>query len=178
MNTPHSPHIWIWMLVSGIVLIVLGLIATGALALSGAFFVVLLGWLAIGGGVVQIIGAFAFGRFSGFTAEIFFGILSIVLGIVMLNSPVIVGSLLALVIVIGFLADALLGGIRAVIQRPSGWVMVSLIALLSSILAAFILFNPSLLISLLGLIVGANLIVRGIVLALAALEVRSLSRRA
>ncbi len=168
---------WIWMLSSGILMIILGLIATSALALSGAFFVLVLGWLAIGGGVVQILGAFAFRNFSGFTAEIFFGIISIMLGIVMLSSPVIVGSLLALIIVGGFMFDAVLSGMRAFMQRHPGWIMVLLIALLSIVLGIVILFNPTLLLALLGLIVGANLFVRGVVLMLAALEVRSLSRR-
>jgi uncharacterized membrane protein HdeD (DUF308 family) len=173
----QAGRVWIWMLVSSILLIVLGLIATSALALSGAFFVVLLGWLAIGGGVIQIVGAFLFRNFSGFTAEIFLGVISIVLGLVMLNAPVLVGSLIALILVIGFIADAVLSGLHAFVLRHPGWVMALLIALLSIALGVVIILNPSLLLSLLGLLVAANLFVRGVVLFLAALEVRSLSRR-
>lgn len=168
---------WIWMLAGGIVLIALGLLATGALALSGALFIRLLGWLAVGAGVVQIVGAFIFRNQSAFTAEIFFGIISALLGLLLLLAPVFVGSLVALFIVVGFMADAVLSGVRAFVQRHPGWLMVLLIAALSVVLGAVILFNPTLLIALLGLIVGANLVVRGIVLTLAALEVRSLSRR-
>jgi uncharacterized membrane protein HdeD (DUF308 family) len=173
----QAGRLWIWMAISGAVMIALGLAAGSALTYTGTLLVLVLGWLAIGGGVVQIVGAFLFRGLSGFVAEIFFGVVSIALGIVLISAPVIVGSLIALIIVLGFLADAALAGIRAVTQRRSGWLMVVLIALLSVLLGVIILLNPTLLLPLLGLMVGANLFVRGVVLLLAALEVRSLSRR-
>jgi uncharacterized membrane protein HdeD (DUF308 family) len=173
----QAGRLWIWMAISGAMMIALGLAAGSALTYTGTLLVLVLGWLAIGGGVVQIVGAFLFRGLSGFVAEIFFGVVSIALGIVLISAPVIVGSLIALIIVLGFLADAALAGIRAVTQRRSGWLMVVLIALLSVLLGVIILLNPTLLLPLLGLMVGANLFVRGVVLLLAALEVRSLSRR-
>lgn len=165
------------MFLSGIIFLLLGLAATSALAFSGAFLVLVLGWLAISGGIVQIISAFAFRSFGGFFAEIFFGLLTIALGLTMISAPVLVGSLIALVVVVGFMTDALLGGVRAIMQRRKGWLMVVLINLLMIILGAIILLNPALLITLLGLLVGANLFVRGVVLLLSALDVRARSRR-
>jgi uncharacterized membrane protein HdeD (DUF308 family) len=173
----QAGRLWIWMAISGAVMIALGLAAGSALTYTGTLLVLVLGWLAIGGGLIQIIGAFLFRGLSGFFAEIFFGVVSIALGIVLISAPVIVGSLIALIVVLGFLADAALAGIRAVTQRRSGWLMIVLIALLSVLLGVIILLNPTLLLPLLGLMVGANLFVRGVVLLLAALEVRSLSRR-
>lgn len=168
---------WAWMLALAIVLMLLGLAATSALAFSARAFVVVLGWLMVGAGVLQIGGAFLYRGFGGFGAELFFGALSLALGLALIWAPVVAGSLIALVIVVGLVGDAVLEGVRATRERRSGWIIPLALALLSLGLGVAIIVNPSLLLPLLGLLVGANLFVRGVILLLAALELRSLGRR-
>lgn len=173
---PRQPgRDWIWILVVAILLLLLGLVAMTALFYSAAIYVVLVGWLLIIAGGVQIIGAFLFRGFGGLGAEILFGILSIVLGVVLVWAPVVAGSLIALLFLIGVIIDAALTGVRALLTRRPGWIWPVLIALVSIALGLYIIFNPSLLLPLLGLLVGINLLIRGVVLLLAALEARKLS---
>ena len=62
---------WIWILAVAILLIVLGLVAMSSLFISAIAYVVVIGWLLIGGSVVQIGGAFLFRNFGGFAKCLF-----------------------------------------------------------------------------------------------------------
>lgn len=165
---------WVWMLALAVLLIALGLFAMSASAFSATAFVLVLGWLLIIAGLAQIGGAFLFRGMGGFGAEIFFGALGALLGLVMIMSPVVAGSLIALLLVGGLILDALLEGARAALTRYPGWIWPLLIALLAAGLGIAIILNPALLLPLLGFLVGVNLAVRGVTLLLAALAVRKL----
>lgn len=168
-------RVWVGMLVVGILLSALGLAAMGALALSGRAFVLVLGWLLVGAAVLQIGGAFLFQGSGGLGAELIFGALGIMLGMILLWFPVAAGSLIALLIVGGLILDAVLEGARAVVERRYAWWAPALIALLSILLGVAIILNPTLLLSMLGFLVGVNLLIRGVTLLLSALEVRKLT---
>lgn len=168
-------RVWVWMLAMAVLLIALGLVAMSAMAFSARAFVVVLGWLLVAAGALQIGGAFLYRGFGGFGAELFFGALSAILGLFMIISPVAAGSLIALLIVGGLILDAVLEGARAALTRYPGWIWPLLIALLAAGLGVAIILNPSLLLPLLGFLVGVNLAVRGVTLLLAALAVRKLS---
>lgn len=171
----RTSRIWLGMLAVGVLLTALGLAAMGAMAFSGRAFVILLGWLLAGAGVLQIGGAFLYRGFGGFGAELLFGALGIVLGAILIWFPVATGSLIALLIVGGLIVDAVLEGARAVIERRYAWWAPALIALLSIALGLAIILNPALLLSILGFLVGVNLVARGVTLLLSALEVRKLA---
>ncbi len=176
-STPASSgRAWVIMLVIASLLLIGGLIAIGAMSFGGRAFVLVLGWLLIGSGVVQIVGALLFRGAGGIGAEIFFGLLSMVLGVLMISFPVLTGSLIALVIVGGLILDAALEGLRAGLSRRPGWIWPVLIALVALGLGAAILFMPRLLLPLLGLLVGVHLVVRGVIMLLAALELRKIAR--
>lgn len=176
-STPTgSSRTYVWLLALAALLIVLGLFAMSALSFSACVFIVVLGWLLIGGGVLQIASAFLYRSFGGFGVEIFFGALSIALGAVLVAAPVTTGSLIALLVVIGLIADAVLEAVRALLARRPGWIWPVLIALVAVGLGVAILFRPTLLLVLLGFLVGVSLLVRGVILLLAALELRQLAR--
>jgi uncharacterized membrane protein HdeD (DUF308 family) len=176
-SRPTAPkRAWVWMAVLAATLIVLGLVAMSALAFGAKLLIVVLGWLLIGAGALQIGGAFFYHGFGGLGAEILFGLLGIVLGVVLISNPALAGGLLALVIVAGLIADAVLEGVRAATARRQGWIWPVLIALLAAALGIAIMINPGLLLALLGFLVGVNLLVRGVTMLLAALEVRKLSQ--
>lgn len=172
----ESGRAWVWMLVLAGLLILLGLAAMAAPALGARAFVALLGWLLVAGGVLQIAGALLFRGFGGFGAEVFLGALGVVLGAALLVAPVTTGSLIALLIVLGLIVDALLEAYWAIRVRRPGWVWPALIAALSLVLGLAIVVTPSLLLPLLGFLVGVSLVVRGVILLLAAIAVRKLGR--
>lgn len=165
---------WGWLMAFAIVLIALGAIALNSYAFGAKLYVLASGWLLIVGGVLQICAALFFrGRSTGL--NLLFGVLIVAFGAVMIWLPVTVGSVVALILVIGLIADAVLEGLSAIIARPPGWVWAVLIGLFSLALGAFIIFNPPLLLMLLGFMVGINLIMRGVILLLVAIEARKLS---
>jgi uncharacterized membrane protein HdeD (DUF308 family) len=166
---------WIWILAVAILLIALGLVAMSSLFISAIAYVVVIGWLQIGGSILQIGGAFLFRNFGGFGAELFFGFLGLVLGVILISMPVVAGTLIALLLVIGLMLDAVLGGAWALVNRRPGWIWPLLIALASLILGLVIILNPALLLALLGLLVGVSLLIRGVIGLLIALEIRKIS---
>src|SRR5690606_5331987 len=122
-----------------------------------------------------IAGGLLFRRFGIHRAEILFGLLSVVLGIVLLRAPVVSGSLIGLVVVGGLILDAVSGGLLALQERHPGWRWLLLIGLIGLAFGVSILLNPRLLLAALGFLVGINLLMHGTVLLLAALEVRRLA---
>jgi uncharacterized membrane protein HdeD (DUF308 family) len=140
MELPSTPagssaaagRAWVWMAALAAALIVLGLVAMSAMALGAKLFVVALGWLLVGAGVLQVGGAFLYRGFGGLGAEIIFGLLAVLLGVILIRTPALAGGLLALVIVAGLIADAVLEGVRAAITRRDGWIWPVLIALLAA----------------------------------------------
>lgn len=176
-SRPAGPgRAWVWMAALAAALIVLGLVAMSAMTLGAQLFIVVLGWLLIGAGLLQVGGAFVYRGFGGLGAEIVFGLLAVLLGVLLIRNPALAGGLLAFVIVAGLIVDAILEGARAVLARRDGWIWPVLIALLAAALGIAIIINPALLLLLLGFLVGVNLLVRGVTMLLAALEVRKLSR--
>lgn len=166
---------WLWMAILGGLLIVLGFVAMAAPSFAAQALVVILGWLLVGGGVLQLGGAFLFRGFGGFGAELLFGALAILLGALLIWAPLVTGSLIALLIVIGLLADAIFEAIRALLARYAGWIWPVLIGLLALALGLAVIFNPGLLLQILGFLVGINLLIRGVIMLLVALEARKQS---
>lgn len=167
---------WLWMSALASLLIVLGLVAMSSLFVSAIAFVLVLGWLLVIAGVLQLGGAFLFRGFTGFGAELFFGLLTVVLGVVLLRAPVLGGGLLALLIVGGLILELVAGGLWSVRTRHAGWIWPALLALVGVVAGVVILLNPALLLLLLGFTVGVNLLVRGVALLLTAVELRKLGR--
>jgi uncharacterized membrane protein HdeD (DUF308 family) len=170
-----APQGWLWLAALASLLIVLGLLAINAPLLGARIFVLALGWLLIGGGALQLVGAWLMRPWIGWQAELAFGLLSIALGLLLLWAPVLVGGLVALLVVGGLIVDAMLVALRAVRAQQSGWLWPTLLALLGVALGIAVIFNPTLLVGLLGLIVGISLVVRGVVLLLIAVAARKQS---
>ena len=175
VNNSQSSRAWFWLMAFAVLLIVLGVVAMGSLFFAATVYVIVSGWMLFLGGVLQICGALLF-RSGSFRANLFFGLLIIAIGLALIWAPVVVGSLFALLIVIALIADAILEGISAVVTRTPGWIWTLVIALFSLIIGVVIIANPSLLLSLLGLMVGISLVMRGVILLLVAGGARSASQ--
>lgn len=174
-ETKEIDTAWHWLVACAAGMLVLGAVAMSSLMLAAQVYLVLTGWLLVIGGVLQIAGAVVFRRFGGFGLNLVFGALIILLGVLCIGTPVTAGSVLGLLLVLGLMLDAVLEGAYAILRRPTGWIWPVLIALFHVVLGVYLLLNPSILVMLLGLLVGVNLLIRGVLLLLVALEMRALA---
>lgn len=112
---------WLWILILGIALVVLGTAAIGQAAVATFLAVAFLGWLLVFAGAVNGVGAFWSRDWSGFFAHLIGGILYFACGLLMLVSPLAAAEGVTLLI-----AGILIGGglfriAAAVFNRFYGW---------------------------------------------------------
>ena len=89
---------WMWFVGLGIVLIVLGVIALGASVFVTLASMLLIGWLLIGGGILEVIHAFACKEWSGFFIDLLTGLLYVAVGFMIVANPEISAISLTLLI--------------------------------------------------------------------------------
>jgi uncharacterized membrane protein HdeD (DUF308 family) len=154
---------WIWFVLLGVALIVLGSVALGYVVMASLAVALVLGILILVGGAAETLGAFWCRRWSGFLLHLLSGVLSIVVGLLFLKSPA--GALAALTLLMaGFF---LVGGIFKVAASASyrfaawGWPLFS--GLIDVALGVMILAEwPESALWVLGMFLGINLIFRGV----------------
>ncbi|HET7714189.1 MAG TPA: HdeD family acid-resistance protein [Bauldia sp.] len=147
----------------GIVLIIAGLIVLGNIAMATVVGTMLIGIVAIAGGVFEIIHAFWTKGWGGFIWQIILGVLYVIAGIYLLTRPV--GGALALtwLIAVVFLA---LGVVRLIagfqIWKAGGWLLV--LSGVFGIVAGIIILAgwPESSIWVIGLLLGIDLVFAGV----------------
>src|SRR5262245_25589260 len=100
-------HRWGWFVALGIALIVLGILALGAEVLVTLASVLFFGWLMLIGGAIQTVHAFRVRPWSGFLRHLFGGLLTVVVGFLLVGNPA-VGALSLTLLMAAFF---LVGGI-------------------------------------------------------------------
>src|SRR5579864_7493528 len=85
---------WLWFVILGSALVVLGVIALGSVVIASLAAGVAIGLLLLLGGAAEAFGAFWCHGWSGFFMHLLSGVLSIVVGVLFLRAPV--GALAAL----------------------------------------------------------------------------------
>ena len=78
---------WGWFVGLGILLVVLGMMALGSSVVMTLATMVFVGWLMIGGGVLQAVHAFTCKGWSGFFIDLLSGILYTVVGFMIIANP-------------------------------------------------------------------------------------------
>jgi uncharacterized membrane protein HdeD (DUF308 family) len=153
---------WLWFVVLGISLVVLGMVALGSVVIASLAVAVVIGSLFLVGGVAEIVGAFWCRAWSGFFLHLLSGVLSIVVGLLFLKSPG--GALEALTLLMtGYL---LVGGIFKVVAAASyrfaSWIWPLIGGLIDIALGVMILADfPASAFWVLGMFLGINLLFRG-----------------
>ncbi|MBV6486234.1 MAG: DUF308 domain-containing protein [Pseudorhodoplanes sp.] len=169
-----------WFLVYGVVMALLGVLAIvmpGVASLATSLFV---GWLMVAGGALGLYAVFAAGRAApGFGWNLVTAILCLAAGIVILWNPV--AGVLTLTIVLA--AYLLAGGAAKLllafqhkrdVPRAWGWVLAS--GLLDIVLGLLIaLALPGSALWAVGLLVGINLLMTGVAIAVSALSCRKMA---
>ena len=77
---------WFWFVLLGVALVVLGLVAPGAVAITALAAAMVIGILLLLSGAAEVIGAFWCRGWSGFFLHLLSGVLSIVVGLLFIRA--------------------------------------------------------------------------------------------
>src|SRR4051812_14756325 len=81
-------HNWLWFVLLGVALLVVGFIALGSLVLASLATAVAIGALLLAGGIAEVVGAFWGRGWGGIFLHLLSGVLSIIVGVLFLRAPV------------------------------------------------------------------------------------------
>jgi uncharacterized membrane protein HdeD (DUF308 family) len=129
-------HCWLWFLLLGIAIALVGVGAIGAAFIATLTTVLVFGILLIVGGVVQIVNAFLARTWRGFFVYTLVGVLHLIVGGIMIEQPLRAAEALTLMIAVAFLVGGAAQLIYGVTQSFAGrsWVILNgFIALLLGI---------------------------------------------
>ncbi|MFO0960252.1 MAG: DUF308 domain-containing protein [Isosphaeraceae bacterium] len=118
---------WIGLLILGIGLVVLGVLALSEAMVATLAAVITYGMLLIAAGVLHLVGAFWTRDWSGFFLAIGIGLLSLVVGIMTVRHPVAMSEVLTLLMATFFMVSGFFRIVVAAVVRPPqwGWAVVS-----------------------------------------------------
>lgn len=165
---------WGWGLALGIILVVLGIVVLSDTFLATLVSMMIVGWLLVIGGIVQLVHAFRVRGWGGVLAAIVLGILYVITGGLLVGNPV--AGALVLTLVIAFFLFML--GLVRIISAASmpipgkGWIITA--GIIDLILAGLITAHwPATALWVIGLFLGIEMIVGGISGILGSLELHA-----
>jgi len=167
---------WVLFLVEGIVLLILGAVAVAIPPLATLALTIFFGWLILISGVVGLITTFWMRHAPGFWWSLLSAILGIVVGVMLVASPVIGALSLTFLLITFFLVEGAVSIMFAFDHRRElsgqwGWMLVS--GIIDLVLAVMILAGlPITAAWALGLLVGINMIFGGAAMIAMALHAR------
>ena len=166
---------WLWFVILGVSLVVLGTVALGSVAIASLAVAAAIGALLLLSGAAEAVGAFWCRGWSGFFLELLSGVLSIVVGLLFLRAPV--GALAALTMLLA--CFLMVGGIFKIVAALSyrfaawGWSLAG--GIIDMILGQMIWAEwPASALWVIGFFVGINLVFRGLNWIALGLALRSL----
>jgi uncharacterized membrane protein HdeD (DUF308 family) len=168
---------WWWMALLAVVSIVGGLMALANPFAASVAATLLAGWFFAILGVIQIVQAFRVTDWSGFLWALAFGILTLIVGGVLLFDPLAGMVSLTVLVAVLFLVTGIAKTMFAFSLRPvSGWVWVLVSGLVSLLLGVMILANfPWSAQAVLGILLGVELLSNGVLFLFVALGLRKLN---
>ena len=170
---------WIWLVVLGIALIVLGTILLGSPVIATLATVTTLGVLILLGGGMEVIGAFWCREWSGFFLTLLSGILGVVLGLMLLGNPIQGGITLTILLASFLFVSGIFKAVAAVTHRFGGWGWLLLSGVIDVVLGVLIWLElPMSGLTIIGLLVGISIIFRGVSWLMLGLTLRQIPERA
>jgi uncharacterized membrane protein HdeD (DUF308 family) len=166
---------WVWFLILGIALVVLGMVAIGSATLATVATMLLFGWLLTAGGVLQIIHAFWARRWGGFFIQLLVGVLQLVIGVMVANHPLATGTAVTLLMAVFFVIGGMFR-LAAAVALPfdgRGWLFLS--GVIDLVMGMMIWQRwPNDALWVIGLFVGVDLLIHGWWLVMLSLSVKSM----
>ncbi len=169
---------WIFFLVEGIILIILGLAAILVPPIATLTLTIFLGWLLFISGVVGLFSTFKMRPAPGFWWSLVSAILAIAVGVILIGWPVNGAVSLTLLLIIFFLVEGVASIMFALEYRrdlPARWGWMVASGIVDLFLAALIFAHfPSSAAWAIGLLLGINMVFGGTTLIVMALDARKL----
>ncbi|MBU4529605.1 MAG: DUF308 domain-containing protein [Hoeflea sp.] len=167
---------WTWMAALAIICIAGGFLALINPFGATIFAVTLAGWVFLIQGVIQLIHAFRVRDWPGFIWSLGLGVLSLLVGFVLVADPLAGAIPLTLIVAVLFLATGVAKTMFALSLKPAtGWVWVLASGLISAAIGIMILAGlPSTATTILGLLLGIELVSNGVLFLFVALGMRKL----
>ena len=170
---------WVLFLVEGVVLLVLGATAVVLPPIATLAVTILFGWLFLVSGIVGLVTSFWMRQAPGFWWSLLSAVLGIVVGAMLLGSPLTGAFSLTLVLIAFFLIEGAVSIMFALDHKRElsgqwGWMLMSGIVDLALAIMIFAGL-PSTAAWAVGLLVGVNMIFGGVALIAMALHARKLA---
>ena len=167
---------WLWFLVLGIILDVLGLFALTWAVVATIASVVIFGWLLLIGGVLSVAHAFLRRRWGGFFLDLVAGLLYLVVGLMFIANPVAEAIVLTLLLALVLIIGGLFRIVTAVSVRFHHWGWMLLNGVISLLLGILIWQQwPAASLWVIGLFVGIDLIFYGLSLMMLGLMAKGMN---
>ena len=158
----HLRDHWLLLLILGILLVVVGTMAIGSEFITTLATVAFFGMLLLIGGILQIVGALTTRHGDDFWINLLTGILSTVVGLLMMNHPVAAAAGVTLMLAASFIVGGLLRIIVSALERFYGWPWTMISGFISLFLGIYIWKHfPTSAMWVIGLFVGIDLIFAG-----------------
>lgn len=170
---------WTWMAVLAVICIIGGFLALLNPFAATILAVTLAGWIFLIQGVVQVVHAFRVRDWPGFFWSLGLGVLSLLVGFVLVADPLAGSVSLTLLVAVLFLLTGAAKIMFSLSLKPaSGWVWVLVSGLVSVVLGAMILAGlPASAATILGLLLGIELVSNGVLFLFVALGLRKLGHQ-
>lgn len=171
---------WGWMALLALISIAGGVFALWNPLAATLTVTLLAGWIFLFLGVVQIVQSFSVNDWSGFVWALLLGAATAVVGVVLLFDPLAGMVSLTILVAVLFLVGGVAKIMFALSLRPvAGWAWVLASGALSILLGLMIFANfPWSAVSVLGILLGIELLSNGILYLFVALGLRKLGREA
>lgn len=162
MNDITTNRAWAWPIVLGIILIIIGFIAAAIPYFTTITSIYFLGWLLVFGGLAQLVYSFVNRASTSFLLHALLGLLSIVVGVLIILYPHVTAMTLTLLLAAFFLALGLFRISTALILRFPNWGWFLFGGILAFVLGILILIHwPTSAFWVIGLFIGIDFIFLG-----------------
>lgn len=173
-----TASMWGGPFIVGLLLALLGIVALGAVALTSVASVIFSGTMLVVAGILEFVHAFRIRKTGPFWTYLLGGLFSFVVGAMLVARPG-VGLVTVTLLLAGyFFASGLFRGITSVADRYKGWGWDLAYGIVSVMLGAIIFSQfPFSTLWTLGIVVGVEILSRGISIMAGALAVRGVLRQ-
>jgi uncharacterized membrane protein HdeD (DUF308 family) len=169
----HLQEHWLLLLILGIVLVLVGTMAISAEFFATLATVEFIGMLLLIGGILEVVGALTTRDGGDFWINMLTGVLSTVVGLLMMHHPGVAAAAVTLMLAASFIVGGILRVIAAATDRFYGWPWALVSGFISLFLGIYIWRHfPTSALWVIGLFVGIDLIFAGWTWIFLALGVR------
>jgi uncharacterized membrane protein HdeD (DUF308 family) len=155
---------WVWLLVLGIAMVILGTFAVSWACLTTITVTAtwLFGFLLLGSGIAEVIHSFWIGRWGGMLFHLLIGIMYALVGFLIIDQPADAAIQLTLLIAIFLMMSGIFRVVFAVSERFAGWAWISLNGVVTFFLGMLVYKQwPASGLWVIGLFIGIDLIFNG-----------------